>query len=221
MSFKKNRKRIRYFREQNVLELDLCNEDILKKVKSLWDDPAIKDIWESSKNYQVQVSQLDYLMDNIDRYVSNDFTPTNEDILRSRQRTAGAHSTRFVIEEYMWEIVDVGGQLPERAKWGRVITSGVHAIIFFASLDEYNMDSTEEVGKTKMEISLEVFGNVMLDEQPEETTCRLLFLNKYDLFKEKLQSKKGLNEFNEKFPDFNYLETGYFSEFSEIEKKRI
>jgi len=70
-----------------------------------------------------------------------------------------------------------------------------------------------------MEISLEVFGNVMLDEQPEETTCRLLFLNKYDLFKEKLQSKKGLNEFNEKFPDFNYLETGYFSEFSEIEKK--
>jgi len=221
MSFKKNRKKIRYFREQNVLELDLCNEDILNKVKSLWDDPAVKEVWESSKNYQVQVSQLDYLMDNLDRYISNDFTPTNEDILRSRQRTAGAHSTRFVIEEYMWEIVDVGGQLPERAKWGRVIMSGVHAIIFFASLDEYNMDSTEEVGKTKMEISLEVFRQVMLDEQTEET-CRLLFLNKSDLFKQKMQSRKGLSEFHEKFSDFNnYLETGYFSGFGDVEKKRI
>jgi len=195
----------------------------LKKVKSIWEDPAVKDVWESSKNYQVQVSQLNYLMDpiNLDRYLSSDFTPTDEDILRSRQRTAGAHSTRFVIEEYMWEIIDVGGQLPERAKWGRVLSSGVHAIIFFASLDEYNMESTEEVGKTKMEISLEVFRQVMLDEQTEETS-RLLFLNKSDLFRQKILSKKGLNEFHEKFQDFNnYLETGFASELGDIERREF
>jgi len=216
-----NRKRIRYFREQNVLELDLCHEDILNKVKSIWDDPAVKDVWESSNKYQVQVSQMDYLMENIDRYVSTDFIPNDEDILRSRQRTSGAHSTRFNIDDYMWEIVDVGGQLPERAKWSRVLTSGVHAIIFFASLDEYNMESTEEVGKTKMEISLDVFHQVMLDEQTEDTS-RLLFLNKSDLFKVKITSKQGFIEFNEKFPDFkNYFETGYFSELGDIEKREF
>jgi len=194
----------------------------LKKVKSLWEDPNIREIWETSKNWQVQVSQLDYLMENIDEYIKNDFTPTDEDILRSRQRTSGSHTTRFVINRYIWEIVDVGGQLPERAKWGKVIASGVHCIIYFASLDEYNMESTEEIGKTKMEISMEVFKQVVLDDDTADI-CIILFLNKQDLFKQKLMTKKGAQEFHDKFVDFkSFLDSGYQEEFdSETEKREI
>jgi GTPase SAR1 family protein len=212
----KNRKHVRFFREcTNIFELDISDETILSKIKALWEDPAIRKTWDACKNYQIQVSQLDYLMENIDRYIADDFVPSNEDILRSRQRTTGAHATRFIHNKHMWEVVDVGGQLPERQKWEHVLQYETDAVIFFAGLDEFNMESAEDKDKTKMEVSMDVFKEVM--ENPlidTRKTCRILFLNKYDLFEQKLSTRKGLKEFKDRFVDF---ET-YYNELLTVEK---
>lgn len=91
-------------------------------------------------------------MNNIDRFLKEDFIPSDEDIVRSRQRTTGAYITRFVKNKYAYSLIDVGGQLPERRKWDRIINQGLDAIIYFAALDEYNMVSAEDTKKHKMQV---------------------------------------------------------------------
>jgi len=200
MWVKKNRKYVRYFKENNVFELKL-DRGVLKKVHALWEDPGIQNVWSLCRNYQIQVSQLDYFMENIERLTAADYVPNNEDIVRGRQRTAGAYTTRFNNSKSNWEIIDVGGQTPERKKWLHIVQQGFTSIIFFAALDEYNMESSEEPGKTKMEVSMKVFSEVVADED-NFRCCNILFLNKCDLFKEKICSENGYTEFEEKFPDF-------------------
>jgi guanine nucleotide-binding protein subunit alpha len=211
----KRRKYIRFFKENNVFELVLTEKNVLKKVKSLWEDPAIQDAWSLCKNYQVQVSQLDYFIDNLERITESEFLPNNEDIVRARQRTAGAYSTRFNAFKFVWEIIDVGGQIPERKKWTEIVKEGFASIIYFASLDEYNMESSEVEGKTKMEVSLGVFEKLIAD--PAFKGCTILFLTKLDLFKEKIFSDGGRKEFEKKFPDFKSF---YKNEFDPKQRYR-
>jgi len=207
----RNRKNIRYFREREIINVDLEDEDVVKKIVDLWKDNAVQEACELCKNYQIQVSQLPYLMheDNFYRILSTDFVPTNEDILHGRQRTAGSNTTRFSHMDFAWEIIDIGGQAPERVKWDSVFQANVNAVIYFAGLDEYNMNSSEESSKTKMQISFECFKQVMYDAL-NIGCCRILFLNKFDLFKVKIVSKRGYKEFVEVFPDYvDYLESNF------------
>jgi len=100
----------------------------------------------------------------------------------------------------------VGGQKPERHKWEAIIESkeSVSGVIFFAALDEYNMISTEETGKTKMDISLQVFRDLLLSKslQDRPFITILLFLNKIDLLESKLKSEDDNNKFKELFPNY-------------------
>jgi len=202
---------VRYFNESNVVELDLMDNNVLKKVKALWADVAIQKTWLACKNYQIQMSQLDYIMENLDRIIQKDFVPNDEDIVRSRQRTTGAYKQTFRFKECIWEIHDVGGQVPERKKWLDIINDQDFAsIIYFAALDEYNMESNEtKLGKTKMEVSLNVFGDI-INNKDTFKCCSILFLNKIDLFKEKILSEKGFRDFKEKYPDFlSYMKNDF------------
>jgi len=62
------------------------------------------------------------------------------------------------------------------------------------------MESSETPGKTKMEVSMSVFDEIINDENFK--CCSILFLNKIDLFREKILTEKGLSEFEDKFPTF-------------------
>jgi len=178
-----NRKHARFFIEMLVFETD-WNAKISEKVKLLWADPAVEKTWKETPSYQFQMTQMDYLLGNLDRFVAPNYTPSNEDILYARQRTTGTQTTAFITERYQWELIDVGGQKPERQKWLDVIKEHVDCMIYFVALNEFNMEATEEKKKTKMEISLEVFQEVMNAEETQKV-CSLLFLNKLDLFKKK------------------------------------
>jgi len=109
------------------------NEKIAEKVRVLWQDPSIQRTWKAAPGFQLQMNHMDYLMENLDRISTPDYLPTNEDVLRARQRTTGEQTTSFVIDKAGWDLIDVGGQKPERAKWEAIITTkeSVNAIIFF------------------------------------------------------------------------------------------
>jgi hypothetical protein len=199
-----NRKRVRYFRQLQVVEAE-WDEKLVNKIRLLWKDSAIQRAWKLSPSFQTQMVHLDYLMDNLDRIAHPDYVPSHDDMLRSRQRTTGETTVSFKIKHNCWEMIDVGGQKPERVKWENIITtSDINAVIFFAALDEYNMISAEEPSKTKMEISLQTFNEVFTSEaivsRPQITL--LLFLNKIDLLKTKLKNNENREQFKEIFPDF-------------------
>jgi len=197
----KNRKHGRYFLQMVVFET-ILDAKLSKKVSSLWNDPAIQQTWNLAPNFQMQMSNLEYLMNNINRIADPDYVPTKDDILQARIRTTGQQSTTFTKDRYTWELIDVGGQKPERVKWEGIINEGgLHAIIYFTGLDEYNMQSTEEKGKTKMKISMDVFSEVIRSISKYQLSI-LLFLNKVDLLEKKIRDEKHFQDFKKYFPDF-------------------
>eukprot|EP01129_Flabellula_baltica_P005568 TRINITY_DN2029_c0_g1_i4.p1 TRINITY_DN2029_c0_g1~~TRINITY_DN2029_c0_g1_i4.p1 ORF type:complete len:372 (+),score=79.22 TRINITY_DN2029_c0_g1_i4:324-1439(+) len=196
-----HRKYVRYIRERSTMAMNLVDEEVYSKIIALWNDPGLADAWERCRSYQIQVSQLDYLMENIERIIAPDFLPNNEDIIRARQRSAGATVARFPYGKLVMEIIDVGGQAPERAKWMSIAQQDLTGIIYFASLDEFNMLSSEDITRTKMQITMSVFEKVIGDLK-DTVPYFVLFLNKTDLFNEKVQTKEGYSELQQYFPEY-------------------
>lgn len=215
----KNRRRARFFTETQTLDADnaVWDDKLKKRLQQLWEDPSIQQLHKDAGLYQLQIHHMEYMMTHLDRICNVSFEPTIHDILLARQRTAGTNSIQFVKEKYKWELVDVGGQIPERAKWAKLLKEGVTALIFFVGLDEYNMLSGEDKTRTKMQVSMDVFQDVMSSENITNTCC-LLFLNKIDLLENKVNDKKHFRDFKKTFDDYKGpQEPGAVSKF--LEKK--
>lgn len=80
--------------------------------------------------------------------------------------------------------VDVGGQRSERRKWIHCF-DGVTAILFVAAISEYDQYLYEEREKNRLEEALDLFDSITNSRWFRRTTM-LLFLNKADIFEEKL-----------------------------------
>jgi len=131
--------------------------------------------------------------------------PTNGDMLRARQCLTGERITHFVFNKIGWDLIDMGGT-PIREKWNSIISSkeSVSGVIFFVASHEYDEVSTEDQSKTKMEMALFEFRDLMNSEelQYRPRISIFLFLNKIDLLEEKLKNEEESAKFKEIFPNF-------------------
>jgi len=204
----KNRRTVRFFNENDAFLLDVRDENLWEKVRKLWGDESFVDAWNMCKTKHTQISQMDFLMGNMDRYLDPENIPNDEDILHARQRTTGAFMTRFSDGSRTFCMVDVGGQKPERKKWIDLLRQGVKCIIFFSALDEYDVESAEAENATKLEVSKQVFADLVNDEEFLDVLV-IVFFNKYDLFQEKIHSTKGYESWKEQFPEFDDSEINF------------
>jgi hypothetical protein len=178
---------IKYARYLDTLTKETnCNEiwketGFIQKLQSLWLDPSVR---ISSESPTATLWNLSYFMNKIELIATDTYIPNNDDIFRFRQRTSGAAITEFTAAKQVWNFKDAGGQASERKLWPEIIATGLHAIIFFVALDEYDSPSDINPMKTKMEDSLEAWCDLF--KLPSvKTSCVLLFLNKIDLFTDK------------------------------------
>jgi GTPase SAR1 family protein len=82
-------------------------------------------------------------------------------------------------------VVDVGGQRNERRKWIHCFQE-VKAILFCVALSEYDLVLEEDPAVNRMHESLSLFADVLKMEWFNKSSI-ILFLNKMDLFKDKIQ----------------------------------
>jgi len=194
-----NRKKARFLTttEDLITEFD---SELRERIKSLWEDEGIQNVWINKK--ESVLYQMEYLMSNFDRILSVDFVPTNDDILRARQRSSGENMHRFEDKDRIWHLVDVGGQLSEREKWDSVLGNPIQAIIFFLALDEYDVENPETSKTeypTKFQLALSVFDEVMNGYLvSEHKASRIVFLNKLDLFTTKIQDENRFEDFRKR-----------------------
>ena len=104
--------------------------------------------------------------------------------------------------------MDVGGQRSERKKWLHCFDDST-AVIFVASLTEYDMVLAEDPKMNRMKESIRVFGQIV-NNRFLRGSATILFLNKSDLMATKL--KKELSPLTLCFPyykgdPFNYEQT--------------
>ncbi|KAJ3438515.1 guanine nucleotide-binding protein g(o) subunit alpha [Anaeramoeba flamelloides] len=155
------------------------------KFKTLWEDNGIQEAYSRRNEFQLDDS-ADYLFDNIDRIAADDFIPTDQDILMSRVRTTGIVEIDFYYESISFSMIDVGGQRNERKKWIHCFED-ITAVIFCASLSEYDQSLFEDESENRMRESLLLFDEVCNSRWFTDTSI-ILFLNKTDLFRKKIKT---------------------------------
>lgn len=125
-----------------------------------------------------------YFFTEVLRIGTPDYTPTENDVLRARAKTTGITETRFNMGQLSIHMFDVGGQRSERKKWIHCFES-VTSIIFCTALSEYDQVLLEEKNQNRMQESLILFESVINSRWFLRTSI-ILFLNKIDVFKNKL-----------------------------------
>lgn len=132
----------------------------------------------------------EYFFRELGRIATSDYIPSESDVLRLRKKTTGIIETKFESKHLNFRMVDVGGQRNERKKWIHCF-QGVTAIVFITSLSEYDCVLEEDETTNRMRESLNLFTDIINNDFFKRTAI-ILFLNKKDLFAEKIK-KTNLN----------------------------
>eukprot|EP00161_Ancyromonas_sigmoides_P023537 TRINITY_DN739_c1_g1_i1.p1 TRINITY_DN739_c1_g1~~TRINITY_DN739_c1_g1_i1.p1 ORF type:complete len:323 (-),score=111.30 TRINITY_DN739_c1_g1_i1:444-1412(-) len=162
---------------------DAFTAEVGEAIKALWGDRGIQDTFAHANEFQLNDSAK-YYFDSLDRIMADDYVPTQDDVLRSRVRTTGIVETVFSVGGLQFRMVDVGGQRNERKKWIHCFQE-VTAIIFVTSLSEYDQCLYEDETTNRMTESLSLFDEICNSRWFQETSM-ILFLNKVDLFRDKI-----------------------------------
>ncbi|KAJ3346535.1 Guanine nucleotide-binding protein G(i) subunit alpha-2 [Entophlyctis luteolus] len=174
---------------------DSIPPDLVEDLLQVWNDPGVKYCFTRRNEYQL-LECCEYVMSNLKRITQPNFIPTVEDILHTRLVTTNVTQTKVKIDNKPCIIFDVGGQKSQRKKWASFF-EGVQAIIFIVSISAYDQVCLEDHSLNRMVDSLNVFKSV-LSMKIFEKTGIVLFMNKMDVFKEKLTRSK----ISDYFPDF-------------------
>ena len=116
--------------------------------------------------------------------------PTVDDILHMRTKTTGIIENKFQYTDddgttHDGMLIDVGGQRGERRKWIHCFDN-LDVMIYCASLIDYDLKLTENKDRNRLEESITVFAGLMDSPWIDTIGTKILFLNKTDLFREKI-----------------------------------
>ncbi|KAI5476777.1 Guanine nucleotide-binding protein subunit alpha [Pseudohyphozyma bogoriensis] len=176
--------------------------EVTNALLRLWNDPAVRRAMDFKKLFQLNDS-AEYFFDSITRTTAPGFIPTEDDIIRARVRTTGIIETTFKVGKLKYRIFDVGGQRSERRKWINVF-EGVDVLLFLVAISEYDQKLYEDQDQSRLLEAITVFSSVSNSRWFSRSTL-ILFLNKIDLFREKLP-KSSLSEC---FPAFTGNDLSY------------
>ncbi|EFP11259.1 hypothetical protein GCK72_017724 [Caenorhabditis remanei] len=201
--------------QENGEEGEALTEEVSKAIQSLWADPGVKKAFEMRSEYQLPDSAK-YFLDNCQRISEPGYRPNDQDILYSRVATTGVVEVKFKIKELDFRVFDVGGQRSERRKWIHCFDN-VESIIFITAISEYDQVLFEDETTNRMIESMQLF-NSICNSTWFLSTAMILFMNKKDLFMEKIQRVNITTA----FPDYeggqNYEEAVNFikQKFAEL-----
>jgi len=188
------------------------SRDVGEMIILFWSDPVMKQIFERDRTLSPSLNEnAYYFFDSCPRFLEDDFCPTEDDVMRVRVRKMnGIKEEIFLINENMFKFIDISGQRSERRKWLHCF-SEVSVIIFMVSLNDYDSSREDDIKNLQinyLEEALELFEEVA--NSPYFTHKDIiLFLNKTDLFREKLK-KVRLSDFFQKYDGENIEDATLF-----------
>jgi len=162
----------------------LMTPEIATAVSQLWTDPGIKATFDNRAKFQLPASSADYFFDHVQEYVQANWIPSKQDMLHCRVRTTGIMECKLEYENFHIKVVDVGGQRSERKKWIHSFEN-VHCVLFVAAISEYDQQLFEDEKMNRVTEALSIFADICNNQYFTESSM-ILFLNKSDLFREKI-----------------------------------
>ena len=159
--------------------------EIGEKMQMLWQDDGFQECLKHGIEYQLSES-APYYFERMVKTLDPSYVPTELDVLQSRVQTTGVVETSFKQDNITYRLFDVGGQRSERRKWLHCFDD-VKAVLFVAALSGYDMTLTEDGTTNRMKESLNLFQAICVNKFFEDSSI-ILFLNKLDLFTEKISN---------------------------------
>jgi GTPase SAR1 family protein len=201
--------------QENVLsDGKTINEETAANIATLWRDPGFVRTFENRAKFQLKISDsLNFFMrdDVLGAVGSANYVPTEEHILRCRIRTTGIVENEFKIAGSCFKMFDVGGQRSERKKWIHCFQD-VRAVLFVAAISEYDQVLFEDESMNRVVEALNLFGQIVNSQWFKKTSI-MLFLNKSDLFQEKIRTVSIRTQFPQYVGDTtDYMATTSFME---------
>ncbi|KAF8520549.1 guanine nucleotide binding protein, alpha subunit [Gautieria morchelliformis] len=174
--------------------LDQCRPDLEK----LWGDEAVQAELKR-KRLRLEESSGFYL-DSLPRITSLRYVPSDDDVLKARLKTLGVVEHMFSLETGKergvdWKIYDVGGARSQRQAWAPYFED-MNALIFLAPISAFDQDPRVN----RVEDSLLLWRSVVANKLLSNVNI-ILFLNKCDLLKAKLEAGVRLNQYMTSYGD--------------------
>jgi hypothetical protein len=170
--------------------------DVANDVAALWSDKKVQDMFNHRYDFHV-FDGAGYFFQDLERLAPPNYMPTFEDILRCRMKTVGIIEIGFQVGDIYFKLfgmfrgqpltkIDVGGQRNERKKWIHHF-DGVTAVIFVASMSDFDQKCYEDDITNRMTESMDLFDEMVNGTWFKDTSI-MLFLNKTDIFREKIKN---------------------------------
>jgi len=173
-------------------------------MKSLWEDGSVRALLRKKMVYLEHTAG--FFLPDLDRIATREYEPTDDDILRARLRTVGIQeykihmgSSANLTTARDWCFYDVGGARTVRNAW-LPFFDNVNAIIFLAPVSAFDEHLTEDVKVNRLEDSFLLWKAVCESKLLAKTTL-ILFLNKCDILKQKIQNGAQLSMYLSSYGD--------------------
>ncbi|PGG97374.1 hypothetical protein AJ80_09714 [Polytolypa hystricis UAMH7299] len=171
-------------------------------MREMWLDSGVQKAVSRGHEFALH-DNLHYYFKSLDRVFSPGWLPNNQDMLHARLRTTGITETLFELGQINFRMMDVGGQRSERKKWIHCF-EGVQCLLFMVALSGYDQCLVEDQNANQMHEAMMLFEALVNGEWFKRKPV-ILFLNKVDLFKEKVL----YSPVKRHFPDYNGQEGDY------------
>jgi len=168
----------------------------LGPLQRLWSEEVVRTAWGRGNEAAVP-ENLQYFFQDLPRLFDAAYVPTEQDIVHARARTIGIMETTFKLREHEMLMVDVGGQKSERRKWIHCFQD-VTSILFLVSLSGYDQCLVEDRDANQMQDAMTIWDSICHSQWFKQTSI-ILFLNKNDLFEQKVKT----SDIRSFFPDFD------------------
>ncbi|KAF9893057.1 hypothetical protein FE257_012468 [Aspergillus nanangensis] len=184
------------------LEPDVGSEEAFSDLKvrdsmrDMWNDEGVQKAVARGHEFALH-DNLHYFFESLDRIFTSGWLPDNQDMLQARLRTTGITETLFELGQMNFRMMDVGGQRSERKKWIHCF-EGVQCLLFMVALSGYDQCLVEDQTANQMHEAMMLFESLVNGEWFKRKPI-ILFLNKIDLFKGKLD----VSPVSKHFPDYN------------------
>lgn len=185
-------------KHKRKIDIKIFPKEFSATLYKIWHLPITLELMNSpDKNKFYLMDSAPYFIHHISRITKVDYIPSNEDILHVRKQTSGVVDTVVDMGSNLkLHVFDIGGQRSERKQWIHCFNN-VTMVIFCVSLSEYDQFLMEDNEQNRFQESLVLFDNIINSRWFSRSSV-VLFLNKIDLFAEKL-TRSPLNKY---FPDY-------------------
>ncbi|TEB34588.1 guanine nucleotide-binding protein [Coprinellus micaceus] len=199
--------------------LQICETDI----QELWAHPTVKGLMAKRKLKLDEWSE--FFLRHIHRVAAPDYIPSTDDILHARIQTMGVAEHTFDVnlhgKSVTWHLYDVGGARGQRHSWVPYFDDA-NAIIFVAPVSAFDQYLEEDPRTNRIDDSLQLFTQICSNALLKNVHL-VLFLNKTDLLKAKLDRglkvKKYITSFGDRSNDYETVVQYFRAHFLQVHRK--